>query len=520
MRHFCSFFLFLLCFGALSAQNQPPTVIIQNISLDEEAQSLTLTYSLEDAEGEDAEAFFLASDDGGQTFRLNTENAAGDIGYPISPGTGKQIRWNYAGSILQAGEYVLKVVASDRYPIDIQEMVNQVDSNLLRQRLSHIVGKRHYTAGAALLNATRDTIEQAFLAYGLETYRQNFPYSITTGQNIIGSLPGATQDAAVVIVDGHYDTVANAPGADDNGSAVAGMLEAARILSRYRFARTIRFIGFDLEEAGLRGSRYYVENRNTEEDIQGVLNMEMIGYYAEEPNSQTLPAGFNLLFPDAYQAVSDNEFRGDFLTNVAITSSAGLSGSFQAAAQQYAPELRVVSLTAPDNLVPPDLTRSDHAYFWQAGIPALMLTDGADFRNPNYHRSSDTLGTINFTFMSQAVRAVVATAAELAGPQHSTEATATIQATTGEEHLHHLDCFYSLSPNPARGQLRLHFGACREESLEVELVSLQGRQVLQMKVQPQNGEALIPTGGLPTGVYWLRIGNGRFFSGQKVVIGN
>ncbi|MCB9286524.1 MAG: M20/M25/M40 family metallo-hydrolase [Lewinellaceae bacterium] len=518
MRHFFSFCFLLFSIFSLHAQNQPPTVIIQDISLDEEAQVATLTYDLEDAEGENAEIFFLASDDGGQTFRLNTNNATGDIGYPVSPGAGRQVSWNYSGSILQTGEYVLKVVADDRYTIDIQEMVDQVDSSLLRERLSRIVGPRHYSLAPDKLNETRDTIEQAFLQYGLQTYRQNFPYIIHTGQNIIGSLPGATEDGAVIIVDGHYDTVAGSPGADDNGSAVVGVLEAARILSEYRFAKTIRFIGFDLEEVGLRGSRYYVENRNSEEDIQGVLNMEMIGYYSEAPNSQTFPTGFNLLFPEVYQEVSGNEFRGDFLTNVAVQSFTPLSNAFEAAAAQYVPELKVLSVTAPDNLVPPDLTRSDHAYFWQDSIPALMLTDGAEFRNSNYHRTTDTLGTINFTFMSRVVKAVIATAAELAGPQHSTEATATVQVTTGAEHLHQLDCFYAVSPNPARSELRIRFGRCREGELRIDLVNLQGQQILERLVKPGEGEVDINTHSLPTGVYWLRLSDGVRFSGQKVVV--
>ncbi|MCO6479897.1 MAG: M28 family peptidase, partial [Phaeodactylibacter sp.] len=510
MRHFCSFFFLISGIVTLNAQNQPPTVTIQDISVDEAAQSLTLTYDLEDAEGEDAEVFFLASDDGGQTFRLDTESATGDIGYPVSPGPGRQVSWNYTGSILQVGEYVLKLVADDRHPVDIQEMVDQVDSNLLRERLSHLVGIRHYANGADKLAATRDTLEQAFLQYGLQTYRQHFPYLIYTGQNIIGALPGATQDEAVIIVDGHYDTVGNSPGADDNGSAVAGVLEAARILSQYRFARVIRFIGFDLEEAGLRGSRYYVENRNREEDILGVLNMEMIGYYSEAPNTQTFPDGFNLLFPDAYQMVADNEFRGDFITNVAVASFTPLSDSFQEAAARYAPDLKVISVTAPDGLVPDDLLRSDHAYFWRDTIPALMLTDGADFRNPHYHRNSDTLGTLNFTFMSRVVKAVVATAAELAGPQHSTEATATIQVSTGAEHLHQLDCFYTVSPNPAREELHLRFGHCREDVLQIELINLQGQRVQSREARPGEGEVVIPTESLPAGVYWLRLSDGEY----------
>ncbi|MCB0547734.1 MAG: M28 family peptidase [Phaeodactylibacter sp.] len=518
MRQFCFLLSFLLAAFTLIAQNQPPTVAIQDISVDEAAQSLILTFDLDDAEGEEVEIFFLASDDSGQTFRLNTESATGDLGYPISPGTGKQISWNYTGSILQVGEYVLKVVADDRHPIDIQEMVGQVDSSLLRERLGYIVGRRNYSVAAEKLNETRDTIEQAFLQYGLQTYRQSFPYIITTGQNIIGTLPGATEDAAVIIVDGHYDTVAASPGADDNGTAVIGVLEAARILSQYRFARTLRFIGFDLEEVGLRGSRHYVENRNREEDIVGVLNMEMIGYYSEAPNSQAFPNGFNLLFPDAYQAVSDNAFRGDFLTNVAVQSFAPLSSSFQAAAAQYVPELKVIPVTAPDNLVPDDLLRSDHAYFWRDTLPALMLTDGAEFRNPNYHRNSDTLGTINFTFMSQVVKAVIATAAELAGPQHSTEATATIQVSVGAGHLHQMECFYTVSPNPVRGELRLRFGQCSESQLLVELISLQGQRVMARNARPGEGEVVLPTESLPAGVYWLRLSDGGYFSGQRVVV--
>lgn len=509
---------FLLATYALVAQNQPPTVTIEGIQLDESTQTLTLSYSLEDAEGDDAEVFFRASADGGSNFNINTSSATGDVGYPVSPGMDKQISWNYAGAITAIGEHQIKIVADDRYAMDIQEIVDQVDSNLLRQRLGNIVGIRHYSANPANLNRCRDTIEQSFVGYGLETYRQNFPYSNTTGQNIIGTLKGAVADDTIVIVDGHYDTVINAPGADDNGSATIGMLEAARILSQYRFKKSLRFIGFDLEEAGLRGSLYYTQHLPANETTAGVLNMEMIGYYSEEPNSQELPVGFNLLFPGVYQSLVADEFRGNFITNVSLTTFTPLSDQFNAAVAQYVPELKAVSVSANPNLVPPDLLRSDHGPFWQAGIPALMLTNTAEYRNHNYHTSNDTLGSINFSFMSRVVKAVVATAAELAEPQHSTEAVASVQITTGDSHVHVLDCSYSVSPNPVQGQLQVQFGDCSPSQLQVELLNARGQLGWKGKVQPQAGALQVSTQSLPPGVYWLRLSDGAFFSTQRVVV--
>ncbi len=516
MRSFAlCLFLFYSLF--LSAQNQPPVVTIQGIELDEEAQALTLTYDLDGPEGGEAEISFLASDDGGQYFRLNTGSASGDIGFPVAPGTGRQISWNYTGSIREVGEYVLKIVADGRYEIDIQEMVEQVDSNRLRERLASLAGVRNFITGRDKLNQTRDTLEQSFREYGLITYRQHFPYSIG-GQNIIGTLPGTVQDEAIIIIDGHYDTVSNSPGADDNGSAVAGVLEAARILSQYRFAKSLRFIGFDFEEAGLRGSRHYVNNLAADENTEAVINLEMIGYYTEEPNSQEVPDGFELLFPEIHQELSDNEFRGDFIASFGLSRDEALNTAITEAAAQYVPELKHYNVSTIATLVPSDFTRSDHAPFWQAGIPAIMVTDGADFRNPHYHRNSDTLGTINFTFMSQVVRTTIAAAAKLAGLQHSSEATATVQITTGTDHLHQLDCHFSLSPNPARGAVYLRFSQCAAQQLNVEWLNSMGQSVQAERILHTSGGAELPTAGLIPGVYWLRLSDGEHFSTRRVVI--
>lgn len=510
------FFLFI-CFNALS-QNEPPTIIIQEVIIDEENQIITIQYDLSDEEDEEIEVFLRASSGEGQNYTISTEAATGDIGFPITPGNGKEIVWPYTGEIGTAGNYQLKLIADDHLVLDPALLTIQVDSNLLKERLENIVGVRHYISNPDNLDRCRDTLESSFQTYGLETFRQNFPYAGTTGQNIIGTLSGTTDEEDIIIIDGHYDTVSNAPGADDNGSATVAVMEAARILSQFRFKKSLRFIGFDLEEAGLRGSIYYVDHLTEGENIEGVLNMEMIAYYSDQPNSQTLPNGFEILFPVAAAQVMEQEYRGNFITNTSTQNFASLGNAFYEAAATYAPALRVINVSAPDAIVPPDLLRSDHAPFWEAGIPALMLTDGANFRNPNYHQSSDTVGTLNFTFMSQVVQAIIGTAAELAEPQHSTEALASIQITVGQHDLHELDCLYTLSPIPAREQLLIQFGECHSQTLSLELISPQGNVVHSEYITPSISKKELKTGHLPSGTYWLRLSDGHHFSNQKIIL--
>ncbi|TXB68847.1 M28 family peptidase [Phaeodactylibacter luteus] len=504
---------------SLYAQNQPPQVAITGMATDPQNQTVTLTFNLSDPDDEALDVYLRAAPTGSARFNIIPAQVSGNIGFPVAPGDGLQLTWAYAGELAEATALDLKIIADDRYEIPISEMVAQVDSQLLRARLQQIDGPRHFAAAPATLNLCRDTIMNAFQAYGLSAYRQNFPYANTIGQNLIADHWGDINGHSTVIIDGHYDTVSDAPGADDNGSAVAGMLEAARILSAYHFRNNLRFIGFDLEEAGLRGSIHYVGNRPEAEDILGVLNMEMIGYFSDAPNSQTLPDGFALLFPQASAEVAAQQNRGNFLTNVAIQSSEPLRQAFDAAAAAYVPELRVISLQAPDGLVPPDLARSDHAPFWGAGLPALMLTDGADFRNPHYHEPSDTIGTLNFAFMSNCVKAVVATAAELAEPIHIGEAVASnLVLTHSEGHLHHFPLSYTLSPNPANGQLFIQFGKGPALQLEARLLDLQGRSVWRSAHATAQGSLAIPLQALPAGTYWVQLTDGHHYSAQQVVV--
>ncbi|MBI5914051.1 MAG: M28 family peptidase, partial [Bacteroidetes bacterium] len=384
--------MLLIASTSVFAQNLPP--VISNTQFELSGNNLlTLTYDLEDAESDAVTVTFRATERGGLVFDFNTANATGDVGPGIASGTGKQIQWDYSAYATAQPDFRLMLVADDLQPVDIQAIVDQVDSTRLYDDLDFLEGIRHYTANPTHLQATKDFIEFQFQQNNLETYLHEFDYGNYGAANIIGRQIGTANEAQTYILGGHFDTVFDAPGADDNGSAVAGMLEAMRVLSPYSFKKSVKFIGFDLEEAGLVGSLKYVQNGILPgEGMAGMIDFEMIGYYSEAPNSQTLPAGFDILFQEAYNEVASQEFKGNFITDVGKTgNSQVLMDAYDSASTAFVPQLRVIPVEAPPawQVLTPDLGRSDHAPFWVADIPAIMLTDGANFRNLNYHTPND-----------------------------------------------------------------------------------------------------------------------------------
>jgi len=511
------FFLFIN--SSLFAQNQYPEITKLSLDFDHDMKILTATYDLFDAEGETMDVHFLVSDDGGLSYLLNTSNATGDVGSGILSGSDKSISWDATGLLTGNGDYKVKIVADDLYLINIQEIVDQVDSNRLLANLEFIQGTRHRNVNAAHLEAVKDTIEQRFIDVNLETVRKDFMYGNYIAQNIIGSLEGALHADTTYIVDGHFDSVSNSPGADDNGSAVAGLLEAARVLAPYQFNKTLRFIGFDLEEEGLLGALNYTrEDIPDSEIIKGVFNMEMIGYYAEEPNTQTLPSGFEILYPDVQAELAADEFRGNFINNIGDQNSMALMTAYEAAATTYVPNLKVVSIAAPElwPLLTPDLARSDHAPFWLIEVPALMLTDGSEYRNPNYHTPNDVLETLDFTFMSNVVKAVVGAVIDEAGIRHSTIATANFSVLTSNKNT--LDCGLSIYPIPSDENLSLRFENCAFATLDIQIFDSLGKLVLSQKTSPASSTTVsLGLEHLKPGLFVLRISNGEQWLSRKIV---
>jgi hypothetical protein len=318
--------------------------------------------------------------------------------------------------------------------------------------------------------------------------------------------------------------VPGSPGADDNASAVAGVLECARILSQYEFEHSLRFIGFDTEEYGLIGSnRYNLNGIKAYEEIEGVLNFEMIGYYSDSPNSQSLPFGFDMLFPQAAQEVADDDFRGNFITVVGNVASNPLIDAFESAAETYVPDLRVISVAVPGTgMIAPDLRRSDHASFWDNGIQALMLTDGADFRNQNYHTPNDVIDTLDLDFMTQVVQATLATAAELAVPISASSDVFDLSTILSvHDHEHDFPGVVKAFPNPTEGELTLEIsGVHAPFRTRLEVYSLDGKLVHRevLNIAAGTSRTTIDLSDLRSGTYMLNLlaGEASVSMGVKV----
>jgi hypothetical protein len=505
------FSLLITCLsGFIFGQNQAPQISNLVLTLTGN-ETLTIQYDLMDAENDDITISLLAKKSNGIHYTLNTQNATGDLNV-VTPGAGKKIEWNFAGELLNTADYNIKLVAEDDSMIDIQAIVDQVDSNNLRNDLEFIEGIRHRFEGPDNLEATRSFMHQRFVDYGLNSATQEFQFGSYTGKNYIGTKSGTTDDEFIYICDAHYDTTDDTPGADDNGSGVVGFLEAARILSNYNYRKTIKFVGFDLEEPGLYGSQaYVVDNISPEEQINGVLNFEMIGYYSDEPNSQNLPTGFNILFPDVYATVENDDFRGNFIGNFGLENQNDWALAFDNAAATYVPDLKVVTLFAPENwpLITPDLGRSDHAPFWITGHPAVMLTGTANFRNHNYHSPSDTVGTLNFTFMSNVVKAAVATLAEQAEIHNSSYAEETINITVSSITTPS-PCDFIISPNPASEVLSINLSDCNYNFSAIGIYDINAQLIVEQNVSKNKKEFKLDVRQLKNGIYILRSNNGEF----------
>lgn len=239
-------------------------------------------------------------------------------------------------------------------------------------------------------------IAESFAAAGCAPRTQEFKVDHVAYRNVICSFgPG---DAPRLVMGAHYD-VYRRPGADDNASGVAALIELARMIGEEKPALEHRLdlVAFTLEEPPHFRSQSmgsYINARGIVEegaDLKLMISVEMIGFYADEPGSQTYPVGFlEWLYPD----------KADFIGVVGKLfdrSSVARVKSLMAVSD----DLPVHSINAPAAMTGVDF--SDHWSFWQNGLPALMVTDTAFLRNPNYHQPTDTPDTLDYRRMALAV---------------------------------------------------------------------------------------------------------------------
>lgn len=294
---------------------------------------------------------------------------------------------------------------------DIAHQIEQIDETQLRRHVTALTeaGPRSVSNQHATRHSVR-YIKSQLARYGYQPLeetvgtRQSAQHGEYAFANILAEHPAAVNSTPVLELGAHYDSVEESPGADDNASGVAAVLEIARILSSTQARRRVRFCFFALEEYGRDGSTFHVQAlRERNEDIHGAIIFEMIGYATDRPDTQATPARIPFLFWPPRT--------GNFIAVVGNFRSGGLGNRFEQAVDVYVPALPYFSANRLGGLFK-DALRSDHKPYWDSGYPAIMLTDTANFRNPNYHRPSDIANTLNYRFLQRVTRATAATILE------------------------------------------------------------------------------------------------------------
>ena len=282
---------------------------------------------------------------------------------------------------------IVLAMASVALGINVSEIVTKVEqvtyTHYLNDSLYTYTGNNRGLGGTQH-DLARDNIQSLFVSFGLQTSLSPFTYGTATYNNVVGVLPGTDPTAGEYIVGAHYDSAYN-PGADDNESGVAGVLEAANVLSKYEFKSSLVFIAFDREEQGLIGSSAYA-SAHSSDNIFGMVSMDMIAY--------NLPEG-NLNHDKAllYGRDSSNPIKQAMASALSAYGN-GVTASFGGA-----------------------LDASDHAPFEWNGKQACLLIEPAVRNNPYYHTANDTVDMpnyIDYLYATNMTRATVGYLAESA----------------------------------------------------------------------------------------------------------
>lgn len=280
--------------------------------------------------------------------------------------------------------------------------------------LSHTIGSRSIFQPQNLQQSEKYII--SFLEnLGLQPQRQPYTYKGEEVANIIITQPGSTHSDEVIIVGAHYDTVANTPGADDNASGVAMLLELCRSLKTFQPERTLKFIFFTLEEPPAFKTRkmgsmvYAAKAKEEQEKILGMICLEMVGFYDNNPGTQTYPLPLmNLAYPR----------QGNFIGLVSNLKSKPLLQQVEKSLSNNC-NLAIESLATIRWV--PGIDFSDHGSFWKMGFPAIMITDTSFYRNPHYHSPTDTIDTLDFNNMNKLLSGLMHTVKDLCQVQQPGE---------------------------------------------------------------------------------------------------
>ncbi|MBH8566919.1 M28 family peptidase [Nostoc sp. CENA67] len=263
----------------------------------------------------------------------------------------------------------------------------------LQTHLSQIARERDPYMATAGHFFVQEYIRQQLAQWG-SVEIHTFLVGRKTCQNLILNLPsqaeGKKTDLSPILIGAHYDAVPGTPGADDNATGVAVLLELSRKFAAAPARYPLRLVAFDMEEYGLLGSAAYAANlRQQQQPLRLMMSLEMLGYRDATPGSQSYPPPLERFYPN----------QGDFIALIGnlrtVRDLISISRSIRKVgiASQWLP--------VPNRgLIVTQTRRSDHAPFWDAGYPAIMVTDTAFLRNPHYHKPSDAIATLDLDFLT------------------------------------------------------------------------------------------------------------------------
>ncbi|RLF40052.1 MAG: Zn-dependent exopeptidase M28, partial [Thermoplasmata archaeon] len=266
---------------------------------------------------------------------------------------------------------------------DILSMINQLNESIYLNYLEDIVSFGPRVTSSPACEAAAEYIYGEFKKLGLKVRFNNFTYHGKNASNIEATIPGIYNGSdEIYIICAHYDSVTSSPGADDNGAGTCAVLSAAKVMSKYTFNHTVKFVVFAGEEQGLLGSHFYVVDAYENGDnIIGVLNADMIGYAPKEEDAKRVKVYYN----------DESEWLCSFTVDVY---------------QEYNDYLSAKPI--PSGL----FGRSDHASFWSLGYDSIFYHEY--HFNPNYHSNGDTIKIMNINYATNVSKLMLATLAELA----------------------------------------------------------------------------------------------------------
>jgi Zn-dependent M28 family amino/carboxypeptidase len=280
-------------------------------------------------------------------------------------------------------------------PLSQHEKLIEKDLKHYINKLSVEIGERNYAKYAKLQEAA-NWLGNELRNNELEVREQEYIVDRWKFRNVEVEVPGKTRPEEIIVVGAHYDTAVSSPGADDNGTGTAAVLELAKLFARKKPDRTIRFVLFSTEEPPFfsskeMGSYFYADRcvrRN--ENVVAMLNPETLGYYSDAPESQKYPSKFVPGLPT----------KGNFIVFVSNMRSRPLVDACVGKFRDTTP-FPSEGVAAPEWISGIDL--ADHYWFLKYGHQAVMITDTAPYRNPHYHSSADTADKLNFPAFARVV---------------------------------------------------------------------------------------------------------------------